>query len=93
MCRWNRKSRPSLVGEAGGSGGAVGRVDAFSIFPSTPLLYSMCGGLSSALRHHGGRVMGTTFLGGAPSLTHWAPPSTCGVVVPAVSRGWCGDRG
>jgi hypothetical protein len=81
----NRKSRPSLSGEPGGSGGAVGRVDAFSIFPSTSLFYPISGGLSSALWHHGGHVVCLTSLGGAPSPDPRAPLSSFGRVVLAAS--------
>ena len=84
MCRLrNRKSRPSLCGEPGGSSVAVVRADAFCIVPSTSLFYPISGGLSSALWHHGGHVVCITSLGGALGLTPWAPPSTCGLVVPA----------
>ena len=51
------------------------RVDAFSIFPSTCLLYSMSGGLSSALRHQGDRLVRITSLGGALELCSRAPLS------------------
>ncbi len=76
MSSWrNRKSRPSLGGEAGGFGRAVGRVDALSIFPSTSLFYPISGGLSSALRHHGDLVVCVTSLGGALGLGSGALPS------------------